>query len=142
MKECTIFDIQIRECTSLDILVSIANNCGLDQPPNDPAADLARILSTPYGKAFVAFYQDKPIGMAVAGYEGRRGWLYYVGVFSEFRRRGVGSQLVKMGTGYLSALGAPKVLLFIRDGQEHLASFYNHLGFTEQPVAVYGKELK
>jgi hypothetical protein len=42
---------------------------------------------------------------------------------------------------YLRSLGAPKVLAFIRDGDEHLIDYYARLGFTPQPVSVIGKEL-
>ncbi len=134
-------DVEIQTCNSLDLLVSLANACGLAKAPNDPSGDLARILATDYGRAFVAFRNDQPIGMAMAGYEGRRGWLYYVGVIPMARRQGIAVKLVDAVVTYLRSIGAPKVLLFIRNEDEHLINYYAQLGFEPQAVTVLGREL-
>lgn len=134
-------DIEIQCCTSLELLVTLAQSCGLAVPPNDPLADLARILATQHGRAFVALVPERAIGMAVAGYEGRRGWIYYVGVIPEARRRGVASKLIDKAANYLGSIGAPKVLVFIREGEEHLIGYYARLGFERQAITVLGKEL-
>lgn len=134
-------NIKVETCESLDLLTALAHTCGLDKAPNNPSEDLARILATEHGKAFVAFGDEQPIGMAMAGYEGRRGWLYYVGVVPEVRRHGVAPKLVEAATTYLRTLGVPKVLLFIRDGEEALIDYYARFGFQPQGVTVLGKEL-
>lgn len=113
----------------------------MDRPPNDPKKDLTRILATQDGRAFIAVSQNQPIGIAVAGYEGKRGWLYYIGVIPEARGQGVAQKLIDAALTYLRTLGAPKVLLFIREGDEHLIAYYERFGFVQQAVTVLGKEL-
>jgi ribosomal protein S18 acetylase RimI-like enzyme len=134
-------NIRIETCESLDLLIELANLCGLAKSPNDPAGDLARILETEHGRGFVAYRDSQPIGMAMAGYEGRRGWLYYVGVIPEARRQRIAAKLVDTAVTYLGSLGAPKVLLFIRHGEEYLIDYYARLGFEPQAVTVLGKEI-
>lgn len=132
---------QICSCDSLDVLVKLAKTCGLDESPNNPAEDLGRILATPYGRAFAAFDGDNPIGMAVVSYDGRRGWISYVGVIPEARRHGVALKLVDTALVYLEELGAPRASLLIRENSKDLIGFYNKIGFLQQPVTVMSKDL-
>ena len=45
---------------------------------------------------FVAYEDDKIIGAILSGHDGRRGYIYHTVVLPEYRRRGIGSDLVNM----------------------------------------------
>ncbi|MAY02644.1 MAG: GNAT family acetyltransferase [Gammaproteobacteria bacterium] len=78
---------------------------------------------------FVADNGKELIGACMAGYDGHRGWLYALGVIDEYRRTGVGSELVKFAINALKKVGCNKVNLQIRAANTEVAEFYKSLGF-------------
>ena len=81
---------------------------------------------------FLAEKEGELIGSCMAGYDGHRGWLYSVGVKSEFRRSRIGSVLVKNAVEHLKYLGCIKVNLQIRSTNTQVTKFYKSLGFLEE----------
>ena len=65
----------------------------------------------------------------MAGYDGHRGWLYAVAVDVDYRRLGVGQQLVERALAALKQRGCIKVNLQIRADNYTVAAFYRELGF-------------
>jgi ribosomal protein S18 acetylase RimI-like enzyme len=58
--------------------------------------------------------------------------LYAVAVLSEYRRHGIGAELVKDAVRSLKGLGCVKVNLQIRSTNTKVAAFYKSLGFTTE----------
>ena len=81
---------------------------------------------------FVATDQGNVIGTAMAGYDGHRGWLYAVAVLPEYRRRGIGTDLVLHAINALRAAGCIKVNLQIRANNAAVRGFYESLGFDAE----------
>ena len=54
----------------------------------------------------------------MAGYEGHRGWINYLAVVPEFRRKGLGKTMMKAAETYLEQFECPKINLQIR-AQNH-----------------------
>jgi ribosomal protein S18 acetylase RimI-like enzyme len=77
----------------------------------------------------------------MAGYDGHRGWIYSVAVSTAHRRRGIGSQLVRMAERALATMGCVKVNLQIMEGNEHVTAFYAALGFSVEKRVSMGKRL-
>jgi ribosomal protein S18 acetylase RimI-like enzyme len=65
------------------------------------------------GCCFVAEEGGRLIGTALAGSDGRRGYLYHVAVLPERRSAGVGRKLVELCLEALKAQGINKVHLFV-----------------------------
>ena len=57
---------------------------------------------------YIAEEDGEIIGSCMAGYDGHRGWLYWVAVLSDKKRRGIGSGLVKYAMECLKDLGCRK----------------------------------
>lgn len=112
-------------------------------PPawNDPAADIGRKLTTQRDLFFVASVEQTIIGTAMAGFDGHRGWLYYVAVAPEMRRYGVGRALMQAAEGGLAALGCTKVNLQVRASNPAAIAFYEQLGFNVEERVSMGKRL-
>ncbi len=86
---------------------------------------------------FVAEQDGALIGSCMAGYDGHRGWLYAVAVLEEYRRKGIGAELVNTAMAALKELGCIKVNLQIRATKTKVAAFYKSLGFeTEERLSM------
>ena len=137
-------EIIIRPYRSADQedVVQLWKTCDLVVPWNDPVKDIEFKLQVDAELLLVAEYRGRPIGTAMGGYEGHRGWLYYLAVHPDFRRRGLGRRLVEEVEARLTERGCPKVNLMVRKTNSLVIDFYHSLGFTENEVVCLGKMLK
>jgi ribosomal protein S18 acetylase RimI-like enzyme len=114
---------------------------GLTRPWNDPAADYAAALRAPDAALLGAWCGDALVGTILVGWDGHRGWFYYLAIDPGHRRGGLGTALVAAAEAWLAARGAPKAQLMVRDGNEAAAGFWRALGYEAQAVAVFGRWL-
>jgi ribosomal protein S18 acetylase RimI-like enzyme len=119
-------------------IVRLWQSCGLTRPWNDPHADFRRALATPTATVFKLAIEGTLAGSAMAGFDGHRGWIYYLAVAPQARRAGHASALLQAATDWLRTLGCPKVELMVRAGNDEAAALYRKLGWEKQPVDVYG----
>ena len=75
----------------------------------------------------------------MAGYDGHRGWVYYVAAHPEHRSRGLGGRLMRHAERWLEGLGAPKVMLMIREENEGVRRFYEGLGYEVERRTVMSR---
>jgi ribosomal protein S18 acetylase RimI-like enzyme len=90
---------------------------------------------------FVASQEGKIVGTAMSGFDGHRGWVYYVAVHPDFRRMGIGSALMRTVEIALGAAGCPKLNLQIRANNHAVQSFYQSLGYDVEDRLSMGKKL-
>lgn len=133
----------VREASRLDCAAVIAlwRACDLTRPWNDPTADFTRALEGSSSTVLVALAEDRVSGSAMVGFDGHRGWIYYVAVDPQLQRQGLGRRLLDECQRWLLARGCPKVELMVRDGNP-AADLYERLGWELQPVRVYGRWLE
>lgn len=77
----------------------------------------------------------------MAGYDGHRGWVYYLAVNPTYRRNGIGTALMKKAEGLLVQNGCPKLNLQIRADNSDLQAFYKKLSYTVEERISMGKKL-
>jgi ribosomal protein S18 acetylase RimI-like enzyme len=111
-------------------------------PWNHPVSDIRRKLALQRELFLVATVGSDLVGTAMAGYDGHRGWVYYVGVSPEHRRQGVGTALMKEVEQRLVRLGCPKLNLQVRAQNAQAVSFYRTLGFEVEERVSMGKRLE
>jgi len=109
---------------------------------NDPAEDIRRKLSVQRELFRVAVSRSRIVGTAMGGYDGHRGWIYYVAVRPECRMQGVGTALVATVEQGLTGLGCPKVNLQVRASNRQTVRFYQRLGYLVEERVSMGKRLK
>lgn len=133
----------IREIASGEAgaVVALWRACDLTRPWNDPDADLALALATATSTVLVATAGDRLAGSVMVGFDGHRGWVYYLAVAPERRRDGLGRALMAAAEDWLRARGAPKLQLMVRDTNAAALDFYAALGLEVQTVAVLGRRL-
>ena len=96
---------------------------------NDPAKNIALMLTTHDCQLYVGAEDERVIGSIMVGHEGHRGWLYKLAVLPEFQGKGLGRDLVRQAERWLVARGVPKVNLMIRDTNIKVREFYQRLGY-------------
>ena len=90
----------------------------------------------------VALIENELVGTALGGYDGHRGWVYYVAVNPKFRRRGIGAALMKRVEQDLAELGCPKLNLQVRAENRDVVAFYESLGYRVEERVSMGKRLE
>jgi len=122
-------------------VIALWEACGLTRSWNDPAKDIARKLTIQPELFFIAHMDQVVVGSAMAGYDGHRGWVYYLAVAPDRQRNGIGQQLMARVEQALTALGCPKINLQIRTTNENVAGFYRARGYQTDDVGSMGKRL-
>lgn len=134
--------ISIRPATAADrdAAVGIWEACGLTRPWNDPFADFQRALDHVASTVIVAEQDARIVGTVMTGFDGHRGWIYYLGVAPDQRGRSAARQLLESACDWLRLCDCPKVELMLRAGNP-AEQFYEHLGWERQDVHVFGRWL-
>jgi ribosomal protein S18 acetylase RimI-like enzyme len=122
-------------------VVRLWEECGLTRPWNDPHADIARKLTEQPELFLVGTVGEELMATAMAGYDGHRGWVYYLAVSPWHRRRGFGRLLMREAERLLLERGCPKLNLQVRSSNTEVIEFYRKLGYTQDDVISLGRRL-
>lgn len=134
-------DVAFREIADDDVeqVVALWEACGLTRPWNDPHRDVADARRIPTSTVLVGVVGGQVVSSAVAGYDGHRGWLYYVAVDPGQQGSGLGRATVDAAEAWLREAGARKVQLMVRATNAQVVGFYERLGYADQETVVLGK---
>ena len=110
-------------------------------PWNDPEKDILRKLSVNDDLFILAEEKGVIIASAMGGYDGHRGYIYYLAVLPEFQEKGVGSNILKIIEKKLLNIGCPKINLFVRNTNLSVKAFYKKNMYKVQKSQIYGKRL-
>ena len=122
--------------------VALWHASGLTRPWNDPQADLRRAVTNPCATVLAALdEEDLLLGTAMVGYDGHRGWVYYLAVRPDSQRSGLGRALMQASETWLRDRSVPKVNLMVRSTNSDVIAFYETLGYEDGEVVVLGKFL-
>jgi len=133
------FTIRAFRTCDTDPVVALWEEAGLTRPWNDPRKDIERKLAVQPELFLVAVDGDQVVGSVMAGYDGHRGWLYYLA--SARRGEGIGRALVAKAERLLLASGCPKVQLMVRPENAAARGFYDALGYASFDTWATGKRL-
>jgi len=122
-------------------VIDLWRESGLIVPWNNPQTDIDRKYADSAQLFFVGELENVLAASCMAGYDGHRGWIYFLAVRSSQRRKGLASILVKHVEAELVKLGCPKVELMVRKTNSKVISFYKSMGFDPDPVIVLSKRL-
>ncbi len=109
---------------------------------NVPELDIRRKFQVQRELFLVALNEDEVIGTAMAGYDGHRGWVYYVTVKPELQRQGIGEGLMKRVEQELIKIGCTKLNLQVRATNKQVVAFYERLGYKVEDLVSMGKLFK
>jgi ribosomal protein S18 acetylase RimI-like enzyme len=135
-------DIRPFEPADEDAVVALWERCGLTRPWNDPRKDIRRKLRVQPELFLVGVEEGAVVAAVMAGYDGHRGWIYYLGVAPECRRRGYGRAVLAEAERRLRDAGCPKINLQVRTSNAEVIEFYRRVGYVVDEVASLGKRLE
>ncbi|MBC9033620.1 GNAT family acetyltransferase [Sphingomonas sp. JC676] len=122
--------------------IALWRACGLVRPWNDPMADFHLALESGSSTILIARAGEVLAGSAMIGFDGHRGWVYYVAVAEAQRGTGLGRKLMTAAEEWLRARGCPKIQLMVRTSNHDAIGFYEALGLDRQEVVTLGRFLK
>jgi ribosomal protein S18 acetylase RimI-like enzyme len=137
-------DMQVRcfEDSDEAHVIQLWERCGLLRPWNDPSKDIARKKRMQRELFLVGTIGDEIVASVMGGYDGHRGWVYYLAVDPNRRRQGLASALMTEVERRLRELGCAKINLQVRRDNLEAISFYERIGFKEDAVVSLGKRLE
>jgi ribosomal protein S18 acetylase RimI-like enzyme len=122
-------------------VIALWRACGLTRPWNDPHRDIQRKLGEQPELFLVAHVDEALAGSVMAGYDGHRGWVYYLAVAPQHRRLAIGRALMQEVERLLIERGCPKINLLVRSSNVEVVAFYRELGYAQDDAISLGRRL-
>ena len=122
-------------------VVALWHAAGLTRPWNDPGADFDLALSNPTSSILVARDKGSVVGSVMVGFDGHRGWVYYLATDPDQLRGGAGRKLMQAAEEWLNQLGCSRVRLMVRTDNLVAKDFYKAIGYENQDVITMGRTL-
>jgi ribosomal protein S18 acetylase RimI-like enzyme len=135
------FHIGIYQSSDQVALLALWQQCGLIVPWNNPRSDIERKLADSPELFFVGKVGSRLVSSCMAGYDGHRGWIYFLAVLPAEQRAGRAARMVAYAEARLAELGCPKIDLMVRDSNTAVLAFYQSAGYQIDPVRVLSKRL-
>jgi ribosomal protein S18 acetylase RimI-like enzyme len=135
--------VRIEVATPRDREATIAlwEAAGLTRPWNDPGSDFDLALATSTSDVLLARDGGDLVGSVMVGFDGHRGWVYYLATDPKRRKRGIGRALMTAAEAKLRELGCPRIRLMVRGGNLPARGFYEAVGYEVQDVITLGRSL-
>jgi len=124
-----------------EAVVALWTECGLVRPWNDPRKDIARKLTEQPELFLVIEDAGAVIATAMVGFDGHRGWVYYLAVSPRRRAEGYARALMAEAERLLIERGCPKIMLMVRADNDSVIGMYEGLGYATESTVVMGKRL-
>lgn len=136
--------LRISEITDADVpdIIALWEAAGLTRPWNDPERDIAFARASPNCTILVGRQDSEIVACAMAGHDGHRGTVYYLGVSPRAQGQGLGRHMMAAVEDWLKARGVWKVNLMVREDNTAVAGFYDALGYAREPRLVFAKALE
>lgn len=137
----TALEIRTFELADRTAVIDLWNRCDLTRPWNDPSNDIDRKCAVDRDGFLVGVVDGDVIATVMAGYDGHRGWINYLGVHPDHRGAHHGQSMMAAAEQLLTARGCPKVNLQIRTSNSDALRFYESIGYTLDDVVSMGRRL-
>ena len=124
-----------------EAVVDLWERSGLVVPHNDPLRDIERKCRVNPEWFLVGERNGHLVASCMAGYEGHRGWINYLAVSPDCRRKGIATQIMQRAEKLLKRAGCPKINLQVRETNQAVIAFYESLGYANDRVISMGKHL-
>ena len=109
---------------------------GISLQEADSPEALMSYLERNSGCSFVAREGAQLAGVALAGHDGRRGYLHHVAVAPAYRKQGIGRRLVESCLSALRDRGIFKCHLFVLNDNVEGMKFWASLGWRQRDLLM------
>ena len=110
--------------------------------PSDRRIELDRSRRRDPDLFLVAQRDNRLVGVVLARFDGRRGWINHLAVDPPERRLGIGGRLVGEAERRLARKGCAKVNLHVTRENEEVCEFYERLGYGRRDLIFMDKWLR
>ena len=135
------FKIRSYQASDESAVIDLWHRSNLVVPQNNPRKDIEMKCKVQADLFFVGTVRDRIVATAMAGYDGHRGWIYYLAVDPDYRQQRIGRRMMEKAESALKMRGCPKINLQVRTSNQAVISFYERLGFSDDEVIGLGKRL-
>ncbi len=135
------FSIRSYRESDRDDVIRLWKECKLVVPWNDPQRDIERKQTVQSELFLIGLLQEEIIATAMAGYDGHRGWVYYLAVKPKYQQREIGKQIMKEAEKRLLEIGCPKLNIMVRTTNSDVINFYKAIGYKVDGVTTMSKHL-
>jgi len=139
-------NLKIRKCTidDYDLIISIWKKAELKFKPlgRDSREKIAAEMKRGVGTFFIGEINDKAVGCILATHDGRKGWINRVAVDPEYRRKGIGSTLIRHAEKHLESLGMEIITCLIEDWNDSSMKLFTSLGYIKHDDIFYFSKRK
>jgi ribosomal protein S18 acetylase RimI-like enzyme len=97
----------------------------------DRREDIEALLQDSPAALLVAEADGLVIGAVIAGWDGWRGNIYRLAIHPEYRRRGIGLQLLRAAETYLRDCGAGRITALVAFDDAVAAAFWDAAGYPQ-----------
>lgn len=104
---------------------------------DDSKEGIEKFLKRNPDTSFVAVENDAVVGIVLAGHDGRRGYVYHMSVAENYRKQGIGTQLMSHCEDALKREGINKAALLVFNRNEAGNAFWEKQGFTVREDVAY-----
>jgi ribosomal protein S18 acetylase RimI-like enzyme len=122
-------------------VIALWRASGLLRPWNDPIKDIQRKVAEQPELFLVGESEAAVVATAMVGYEGHRGWIYYMAVAPDKQGHALGGRMIRAAEDMLLARGCPKVCLMVRTSNTGVIDFYRKQGYEVDDVVAMAKRL-
>ena len=135
--------LSVEEIDEQDVsaVTALWQSCGFARSAREAVFEIATVRKCPTATILVARANGAVVGTAVAGFDGLHGWMYDIAVDPCLRRNGIGRALVQHGEQWLRGIGATSIRLEIRNGNRIAMQFCRELGYADQGLTTYARQL-
>jgi len=125
----------------IEAAVALWEACDLTRPWNDPHADARRALEGATSTILAHRQDGRLVATVMVGADGHRGWVYYLAVAPDLRKRGLGEAMMHAAEAWALARGMPKMQLMVRIENAAAAGFYHAIGYATEERLLLAKRL-
>ena len=122
-------------------VIALWEAAGLTRSWNDPRKDIERKRSMQREWFLVGTEDGAVVASIMIGYDGHRGWINYLAVAPQHRKKGHARALMREAERLLEAAGCPKINLQIRTSNASVIEFYKAIGYAQDDVVSFGRRL-
>jgi ribosomal protein S18 acetylase RimI-like enzyme len=126
----------------IEAAVTLWEACDLTRPWNDPRADIRRAFEGATSTILAHREAGRLVATVMVGADGHRGWVYYLAVAPDRRKRGLGQAMMRAAEDWILARGMPKMQLMVRIENAAAAGFYHAIGYETEERLLLAKRLK
>ena len=122
-------------------VIQLWNDCKLVVPWNNPHRDIQRKVKIQPELFLVGIHENRLVASVMGGYDGHRGWVYYLAVHPDYQQKGFARRMMLEIENRLHKLGCPKINLQVRNRNLKVIEFYKRIGYKLDDVVSFGKRI-